>query len=48
MNECLMTLQHEKQIGYWVSEKGVLFIDALNTLYLKLYGVGYMLKDHSD
>ena len=22
MNECLTTLQHEKQIGYWVSEKG--------------------------
>ena len=21
-NECLMTPQHEKQIGYWVSEKG--------------------------
>ena len=22
MNECLMTPQHEKQIGYWVSKKG--------------------------
>ena len=22
MNECLMTPQHKKQIGYWVSEKG--------------------------
>ena len=21
MNECLMTPQHENQIGYWVSEK---------------------------
>ena len=21
MNECLTTPQHEKQIGYWVSEK---------------------------
>ena len=21
MNECLTTSQHEKQIGYWVSEK---------------------------
>ena len=32
MNECLTTPQHEKQIGYWVSEKGkVLFNDALNT-----------------
>ena len=24
MNECLTTPQHEKQIGYWVSEKGKL------------------------
>ena len=23
MNECLTTPQHEKQIGYWVSEKGI-------------------------
>ena len=22
MNECLITPQHEKQISYWVSEKG--------------------------
>ena len=22
MNECLTTPQHEKQISYWVSEKG--------------------------
>ena len=22
MNECLMTPQHGKQIGYWVSEQG--------------------------
>ena len=22
MNECFTTPQHEKQIGYWVSEKG--------------------------
>ena len=25
-----------------------LFNDALNTLYLRLYGVGHMVKDHSD
>ena len=25
-----------------------LFNDALNTFYLRLYGVGYMVKDHSD
>ena len=26
----------------------VLFNDALNIFYLRLYGVGYMVKDHSD
>ena len=26
----------------------VLFNDALNTFYLRLYGVGDMVKDHSD
>ena len=31
-----------------VERKGnVLFNDALNTLYLRLYGVGHMVKDHS-
>ena len=26
----------------------VLFNDALNTFYLRLYGVGHMVKYHSD
>ena len=26
----------------------ILFNDALNTFYLRLYGVGQMVKDHSD
>ena len=26
----------------------VLFHDALNTFYLRLYGVKHMVKDHSD
>ena len=26
----------------------VLFNDALNTFHLRLYGVGHMVKDHSD
>ena len=26
----------------------VLFNDALNTFYVRLYGVGHMVKDHSD
>ena len=29
-------------------EGNVLFNDALNTFYLRLYGVGHMVKDHSD
>ena len=28
--------------------KEFLFNDALNTFYLRLYGVGHMVKDHSD
>ena len=29
-------------------ERNVLFNDALNTFYLRLYGIRYMVKDHSD
>ena len=29
-------------------EENVLFKDALNTFYLRLYGVRHMVKDHSD
>ena len=29
-------------------EKNVLFNDALNTFYLRLYGVRHMVKDHCD
>ena len=29
-------------------EGNVLFNDALNTFYLQLYGVGHMVKNHSD
>ena len=29
-------------------EVNVLFNDALNTFHLRLYGVGHMVKDHSD
>ena len=34
-------------ISDWKEGK-VLFNDVLNTFYLRLYGVGHMLKDHSD
>ena len=29
-------------------EGNVLFNDTLNTFYLRFYGVGHMVKDHSD
>ena len=29
-------------------ERNVLFNDALNTFYLRLYGIGHMVKDYSD
>ena len=29
-------------------EGNVLFNDALNTFYLQLYGVGHVVKDHSE
>ena len=34
----------------WIGRKegNVLFNDALNTFYLRLYGVRHMVKDHSD
>ena len=31
-----------------MKEGHVLFNDALNTFYLRLYGVRHMVKDHSD
>ena len=31
-----------------MKEGNVLFNDTLNTFYLQLYGVGHMVKDHSD
>ena len=34
--------------GFWERERNVLFNDALNTFYLRLYGVRHMVKDHSD
>ena len=34
--------------GMGERERNVLFNDALNTFYLRLYGVRHMVKDHSD
>ena len=42
-------------VGHWIDtgqlrerERNVLFNDALNTFYLRLYGVRHMVKDRSD
>ena len=36
-------------MGYYTTTNGiVLFNNALNTFYLRLYGVRHMVKDHSD
>ena len=38
--------QHLVQKGK--RERNVLFNDALNTFYLRLFGIRHMVKDHSD
>ena len=40
--------QSVADLGIVIEEGSVLFNDALNTFYLRLYGVRYMVKDHSD
>ena len=49
-NHLLLTLGRmlKRMITPCKKEGNVLFNDALNTFYLRLYGVGRMLKDHSD
>ena len=38
-----------RQLGKKGRKEGnVLFNDALNTFYLRLYGIGHMVKNHSD
>ena len=40
-----LPLPHQKKRE---RERNVLFNDALNTFYLRLYSVRHMVKDHSD
>ena len=40
--------EREKRERERERERHVLFNDALNTFYLRLYGVRHMVKDHSD
>ena len=36
------------EVWWKVKERNVLFNDALDTFYLRLYGIGHMVKDHSN
>ena len=39
----------KQSMHVWTLKEGnVLFNDTLNTFYLRLYGIGHMVKDHSD
>ena len=41
----------EREIAQWEQKRkeiNVLFNDALNTFYLRLYGIRHMVKDRSD
>ena len=43
----------EHWLEHWLDQEGrkegnVLFNDALNTFYLRLYGIRHMVKNHSD
>ena len=48
MVEATKWLTHVKSSTHDKGERNVLFNDALNTFYLRLYGVRHMVKDHSD
>ena len=41
-------LNQGKGQGRGERERNVLFNDAINTFYLRLYGVRHLVKDHSD
>ena len=43
-----VSLYNTKIGKYRERERNVLFNDARNTFYLRLYGVRHMVKDHSD
>ena len=44
----IVLLNSSKQTRLIKKERNVLFNDALNTFYLRLYGVRHVVKDHSD
>ena len=44
----LQTHSEKRHFGLGMMEGNVLFNDALNMFYLRLYGVRHMVKDRSD
>ena len=48
MTHHTMSRRSTKAMQVRERERNVLFNDALNTFYLRLYGVRHMVKDHSD
>ena len=53
MTKVIVKKEEEEKEAFWLTdyrerERNVLFNDALNTFYLRLYGVRHMVKDHSD
>ena len=48
MSQNLNGITHQVNQSYRRKEGNVLFNDALITLYLRLYGIRHMVKDHSD
>ena len=47
-NTWLHTVVYTSQDHLSERERNVLFNDALNTFYLRLFGIRHMVKDHSD
>ena len=47
-NKYMIVITHVGFADVNRKEGNVLFNDALNTFYLRLYGVRHMVKDHSD
>ena len=43
-----LTTHSTHLIDSYMERKGNVFNDALNIFYLRLYGVGHMVQDHSD
>ena len=49
-SRCILTTHtiYDHWLNHRERERNVLFNDALNTFYLRLYGIRHMVKDHSD